>query len=87
MKSCQCSFLPKDLGLGSERLKYGNGGDFVFVQTYEGIEGFYIFISLHVCIFLTLVYIIQGVFFTGPPPKKLEYGKLRLGEVCVSRTS
>ena len=27
---------------------------------------------------------IQGVFFTGPPPKKLKYGKLRLG---VSRTS
>ena len=28
--------------------------------------------------------IIQGVFFTGPPPKKLKYGKLRLGEVrCI----
>ena len=27
---------------------------------------------------------IQGVFFTGPPPKKLKYGKLRLGEVrCI----
>ena len=24
---------------------------------------------------------LQGVFFTGPPPKKLKYGKLRLGEV------
>ena len=24
---------------------------------------------------------IQGVFFTGPPPKKLKYGKQRLGEV------
>ena len=26
-------------------------------------------------------YIVQGVFFTGPPPKKLKYGKPRLGEV------
>ena len=27
---------------------------------------------------------IQGVFFTGPPPKKLKYGKPRLGEVrCI----
>ena len=27
---------------------------------------------------------IQGVFFTGPPPKKLKYGKQRLGEVrCI----
>ena len=24
---------------------------------------------------------IQGVFFTGPPPEKLKYGKPRLGEV------
>ena len=28
--------------------------------------------------------VLQGVFFTGPPPKKLKYGKPRLG---VSRTS
>ena len=28
--------------------------------------------------------IIQGVFFTGPPPEKLKYGKPRLGEVrCI----
>ena len=28
--------------------------------------------------------IIQGVFFTGPPPKVLEYGKPRLGEFrCI----
>ena len=26
-------------------------------------------------------YIIQGVFFPGPPPKKLKYEKPRLGEV------
>ena len=27
---------------------------------------------------------LQGVFFTGPPPKKLKYGKQRLGEVrCI----
>ena len=27
---------------------------------------------------------IQGVFFTGPPPKKLKYGRPRLGEVtCI----
>ena len=27
---------------------------------------------------------IQGVFFTGPPPKKLKYGKPRLGEFrCI----
>ena len=27
---------------------------------------------------------IQGAFFTGPPPEKLKYGKLRLGEVrCI----
>ena len=27
---------------------------------------------------------IQGVFFTGPPPKKLKYGKPRLSEVrCI----
>ena len=25
--------------------------------------------------------ILQGVFFAGPPPKKLKYGKPRLGEV------
>ena len=28
--------------------------------------------------------LVQGVFFTGPPLKKLKHGKLRLGEVrCV----
>ena len=27
---------------------------------------------------------VQGVFFTGPPPEKFKYGKLRLGEVrCI----
>ena len=27
---------------------------------------------------------IQGVFFTGPPPEKLKYGKPRLAEVrCI----
>ena len=27
---------------------------------------------------------IQGVFFAGPPPEKLKYGKPRLGEVtCI----
>ena len=27
---------------------------------------------------------LQGVFFTGPPPKKLKYGKSRLDEVaCI----
>ena len=30
------------------------------------------------------IFYIQGVFFTGPPPKKLKYVKLRLGEVtCI----
>ena len=31
-----------------------------------------------------ILHVLQGVFFTGPPPKKLKYGKLRLGEVtCI----
>ena len=29
-------------------------------------------------------YVLQGVFFTGPPPENLKYGKPRLGEVrCI----
>ena len=38
-----------------------------------------------ICLLLAKTYVLYRVFFfTGPPPKKLKYGKLRLGEVrCI----
>ena len=69
-------------------LSFFGGLKFLFwvtrIQTYTLIPLVHHWIYLNFHLYYLLLCMYRVFFFTGPPPKKLKYGKLRLGEVrCI----